>query len=374
MTIEIKKNNLLKALNHISGAVEKRNSVPILTNVKISATDSNFVLTATDMELSVTESIHANIEQDINTTIPATLFYEIVKKLPDAQDVKLQHNPDKQIFTISCSKSKFNLPTISSQDYPDIQISNIEKSFKLSKNDLQKMIDKTKFAISTEETRYYLNGLFLHDTKSNDLNILRAVATDGHRLARVDFPLPDGAENMPDIIIPRKTIYEIRKIIADDNETDEVLFEISKTKIKISFKNSHIISKLIDGTYPNYQRVIPDKNNIILKTKLKNLADAIDRVSTINIDRSKAIRFQVKSNKILLTAKNDETGDAMEEISVDFNNESIETGFNSKYLLEMTSIIDGEEAEFRFENNVSPATIHDSKDDSSLFVIMPMKV
>ena len=377
MHFKIDRNSLLKSLSHIQGVVERRNTIPILSNVKINAKNSNLEFTATDMDVAVTDNIPAEILSDGTITVPAHTFHDIVKKLPDGSSIDCSYdesNSTSKTLKIKSAKCNFTLPVIESNDFPVIETGDITHKFSVNKKDFLKLVDKTKFAISTEETRYYLNGIYLHDTNNNGKNVLRAVATDGHRLARVEVDLPEGAKDMPKIIIPRKTILEIKKVLEEDNENNEITIHISTTKIKFEFANITLISKLIDGNFPDYERVIPNNNNLILKTEVKPLAIAIDRVSTISSDKGKSVKLTLGDNKLVLSADNVEVGFAKEELAVNYASDLIETGFNSKYLIELTSVLEGETAEFHFSDGASPTLVQDSSDSSSLFVIMPMRI
>ena len=376
MHFKIDRNLLLKSLSHIQGVVERRNTIPILSNVKIEAENAKLQFTATDMDVAVTDNIEAEILKTGSITVPAHTFHDIVKKLPDEVTIDCiydQENSNK-ILQIAAAQCNFTLPVIEANDFPVIETGEITHQFTIQKNNFLKLLDKSKFAISTEETRYYLNGIFLHDTVNNSKNVLRAVATDGHRLARVEVDLPEGAKDMPKIIIPRKTILEIKKFLDENIENKEVKIYISASKIKFEFANITLISKLIDGNFPDYERVIPTNNNHILKTEVKPLTTAIDRVSTISSEKGKAVKLTLGDNKLILSADNIEVGYAKEEINVDYSHALIETGFNSKYLIELTSVLDGETAEFHFSDGSSPTLVQDSSDLSSLFVIMPMRI
>jgi DNA polymerase-3 subunit beta len=237
------------------------------------------------------------------------------------------------------------------------------------------MIDKTKFAISNEETRYYLNGVFFHQAQKNSIDILRAVATDGHRLAQYDIPLPQGAKDMNGIIIPKKMIQELRRVL--DDATGDINIQLNENKIKFSFNNMQIISKVIDGTFPDYTKVIPQSNDKSITTNNDELKKAIDRVSAVAINeetKSKAIKLIIESNKISLSVDSTARGSAIEEIDLDYNNEKVEIGFNSRYLIDICNEIDGDKINLKFLNSTSPAIILDNTDENLFFVLMPMRI
>jgi DNA polymerase-3 subunit beta len=276
---------------------------------------------------------------------------------------------------LKCGRSKFNLTTISPDDFPKISHDDLNIQFVLSATELKRMIDKTKFAISNEETRYYLNGVFLHQTQKNSIDILRAVATDGHRLAQYDIPLPQGAKDMNGIIIPKKMIQELRRVL--DDATGDINIQLNENKIKFSFNNMQIISKVIDGTFPDYTKVIPQSNDKSITTNNEELKKAIDRVSAVAINeetKSKAIKLIIESNKISLSVDSSSRGSAIEEIDLDYNNEKVEIGFNSRYLIDICNEIDGDKINLKFLNSTSPAIILDNTDENLFFVLMPMRI
>ncbi|MDC0857697.1 DNA polymerase III subunit beta, partial [Rickettsiales bacterium] len=368
------------SLSHIQGVVERRNSVPILSNLKITIDENipNKVnITATDMDIAISEDLEAIIDGFGSITVPAHKLHDIVRKLPDGCDVIISYNESStgQKLTVKAQKSNFTLPVLPSSDYPEIDIQNVSHKFTLARKDLVKLLDKARFAISTEETRYYLNGIYLHHAIANEnRKVLRAVATDGHRLASIQTDLPEGATEMPAIIIPRKTVMEIRKILEEEQNDLEINIEISESKIKVSFQDITLISKLIDGSFPDYQRVIPKNNNKVLTTDLKPLNQAIDRVATITSDKSRSIKFQIDTDKITISANDVDNGYAKEELDTEYKDSLVEAGFNSKYLLEMTSVIDGNQIRMHFSDSSSPALVEDVEDEDSLYVIMPMRV
>ena len=378
MDFNINKTLFNKALSHIQNIVEKRNTIPILSNVKLSAKDNIVELSATDMDLALVEYLEAEVKISGTITVPAYTLYDIVKKLPDDHKISVIYDESKNNnLKITSNKANFSLPVISADEFPNIESDNMEHSFTLPKNDLLNLFDQAKIAISTEETRYYLNGIYFHDTiNSNKEHVIRAIATDGHRLAKIEKKLVNGAINIPAIIIPRKTILEIIKILSETehNKNDEVKISISKTKIRIEYNNAIILSKLIDGDFPDYEKVIPTNNNLALKTPIKSFTNAIDRVSTLSFDKGKTIKMTLNDNKLLLSADNSANGSAKEEISVDYNHNKIEIGFNYRYIMELTSVLEGENIELLFADSSSPTLIQNAQNDSSLFVLMPVRV
>ena len=367
MKISIDRGALLKALNHVQSVVERRNTIPILSNVKIDADEKSISLIATDLDLEIIEKVEANVSQVGSTTVSAHILYDIVRKISEGSSIEIEQNQNDQM-ELKSGQSNFDLPCLPDEDFPEMSSGEMPCNFSMNSGDIKRLIDKTRFAISTEETRYYLNGIFLHSIN----NELRSVATDGHRLACIKSDLPSGAEEMPSIIIPRKTVGEIRKLIEDSS--DNLTIKVSDTKIQFILKDVQLTSKLIDGTFPDYERVIPKNNDKELSIETKIFSSSIDRVATISSDKSKAVKFLLKDGALTLTVINPDAGTAVETTPVDYNYEELEIGFNARYLLDIASQIDGPDMLFALEGSGSPALIKDSDDTQATYVLMPMRV
>ncbi len=420
MKLTIERAALLKALSHVQSVVERRTTIPILSNVLLRAeagpSPGMLALSATDMDLEIVERIPGQVEGEGRTTVPAHTLYDIVRKLPEGAQIEItapagsapaytgiedqaggQQNSaaasaaqlrgagvhgDPNMMTLRCGRSIFTLAVLPPEDYPLMSGGDLPYSFTLSARELRTLIDRTRFAISTEETRYYLNGIYLHATGNNEVSVIRAVATDGHRLARVEMQLPEGAAGMPGVIIPRKTVLELRKLIEEGEQ--EVEISLSETKIRFVIPGSaagssaSLISKLIDGTFPDYDRVIPSNNDKILDVKCKEFAEAVDRVSTISTEKSRAVKLSIEGSSVTVSATSPENGTAVEEIEVRYDASPIEIGFNSRYLLDITDQIDGEQAQIAISDAASPTIVRDASPDASganaLYVLMPMRV
>ena len=375
MDFRVNSTELLRALSHIHGIVEVRHTLPILSNIIITTHDNLLSLSSTNLDIFCSDDLEAEVGQNGSTSVSAATFYEIVKRLPSGSEIHASLSEEDSTLTLKCGRSKFNLTTISPDDFPKISHDDLNIQFVLSATELKRMIDKTKFAISNEETRYYLNGVFLHQTQKNSIDILRAVATDGHRLAQYDIPLPQGAKDMNGIIIPKKMIQELRRVL--DDATGDINIQLNENKIKFSFNNMQIISKVIDGTFPDYTKVIPQSNDKSITTNNEELKKAIDRVSAVAINeetKSKAIKLIIESNKISLSVDSTSRGSAIEEIDLDYNNEKVESGFNSRYLIDICNEIDGDKINLKFLNSTSPAIILDNTDENLFFVLMPMRI
>src|ERR1700716_330998 len=372
MKVTVERAQLLKSLGHVHRVVERRNTIPILGNVLVRAENARLSLKATDLDLEVTETLPAEAATSGSTTVPAHMFYDIVRKLPDGAQIVLEGDGDRSVLAIRAGRSRFTLQTLPENDFPDLAAGDMTHSFALAAPDMKRLIDRTQFAISTEETRYYLNGIYLHSAGSAKTATLRAVATDGHRLAQIDLPLPKGAAGMPGVIVPRKTVIEVQRLI-EDNEA-EVTIELSSAKIRFSIGDVVLTSKLIDGTFPDYQRVIPSGNDKELVVDKKDFEAAVDRVSTVSSERGRAVKLSLSSGKLILSVTNPDSGSATEEIEVDYDGDSIDIGFNSRYLLDIASQLDGEVAVLRLADPGSPTLIEDKDAKGSLYVLMPIGV
>ena len=372
MKVTVERTALLKSLGRVHRVVERRNTIPILANVLIRADKSKLSLKATDLDLEVTDAVDAELSPGGSTTVPAHMFYEIVRKLPEGSQIVLEASGDRAVLAIRAGRSRFTLQTLPESDFPDLAAGDMTHKFKVAAADLKRLIDKTQFAISTEETRYYLNGIYLHTAGSGKTATLRAVATDGHRLAQVDLPLPTGAAGMPGIIVPRKTVGEVQRLI-DDGEA-EIAIELSQGKIRFSIGDVVLTSKLIDGTFPDYARVIPVANDKELVVDKKDFEASVDRVSTVSSERGRAVKLSINSGRLLLSVTNPDSGSATEELEIEYSADPIDIGFNSRYLLDIAAQIEGEVAVLKLADAGSPTLIQDRDSAGALYVLMPMRV
>jgi DNA polymerase-3 subunit beta len=372
MKVTVERAALLKSVGHVHRVVERRNTIPILANVLIRAEKGKLSLKATDLDLEVVETIAAEVSPGGATTVPAHMIYDIVRKLPEGAQVVLDSSGDRASLTIRAGKSRFSLQTLPESDFPDLAAGEMTHKFALPAKDLKRLIDKTQFAISTEETRYYLNGIYLHVAGSGKAQKLRAVATDGHRLAQVELDAPKGAEGMPGIIVPRKTVGEVQRLIEDLEA--EVAIELSQTKIRFSIGDVVLTSKLIDGTFPDYGRVIPAGNDKTLIVDKPEFEAAVDRVSTVSSERGRAVKLALSAGKLVLTVTNPDSGSATEELEVEYDSDPLDVGFNSRYLLDIAAQIEGDVAVLKLADPGSPTLIQDKDSAGALYVLMPMRV
>ncbi|MCG8355129.1 MAG: DNA polymerase III subunit beta [Kiloniellales bacterium] len=372
MKLTIERGALLKSLGHVHSVVERRNTIPILSNVLVEAEDGKLSLTATDMDLTIIEAVGAEVAEPGAITAPAHTLHDIVRKLPEGAQVELNAMGESGRMALTCGRASFTLATLPKEDFPATADGELPQTFTLQAAELKNLVDRTRFAISTEETRYYLNGIYVHAAVDNEIPVLRAVATDGHRLARFEMPLPEGAAEMPGVIVPRKTVGELRKLVDEVDVPIEV--SLSDTKIRFAFGSSVLTSKLIDGTFPDYERVIPTDNDKIMQVDCKTFASAVDRVSTISTEKSRAVKLAVNDGNLTLSATSPESGSAIEEMEIGYGGNTIEIGFNSRYLLDIAQQIEGDQAQFALADSASPTVVRDLSDSSALYVLMPMRV
>jgi len=377
MKLTIERAILLKALGHVQSVVERRNTIPILSNVLMSASHGQLAFSATDLDMEITDASPAQVEGSGQITAPAHTLYEIVRKIPEGADVSLSYTGDDPRLQVHAGRSRFNLPVLPAGDFPTMSSDGLSAPIAIDTNDLIRLIDRTRFAISTEETRYYLNGLYLHAVVEDGQQRLRAVATDGRRLALAEMPAPEGFAGAPGVIIPRKTINEARRLLEDVGET--VQMGLSAQKIRFGLDHAAMTSKVIDGSFPPYERVIPRDNKRVMTLDKSLFAAAVDRVATISTEQSRGVRLTVEAGRMTLTVRNLDAGQAVEELEVDYDGEAFEIAFNARYLLDVTGQIGGEIAEFRFADVAGggmaqdPALVLDPTDAAVQYVLMPMR-
>jgi DNA polymerase-3 subunit beta len=370
MKATIERATLLRSLAHVQSVVERRNTIPILSNVLLEASaEGGIRLMATDLDLQIVETVEAAVDQPGATTVSAHTLFDICRKLPEGSQVQLSAAEGK--MAINAGRARFNLQTLPRDDFPIIAEGELPTRFELPAATLRQIIDKTRFAISTEETRYYLNGIFLH-VSDEAQPVLKAAATDGHRLARVTVPRPEGAEGMPDVIVPRKCVAELRKLLEEVDGTVGVT--LSNTKIRFDLGAAILTSKLIDGTFPDYSRVIPTGNDRLLKLDPKSFMDGVDRVATIASEKTRAVKMAVDRDKITLSVTSPENGTASEEVPGDYSAQPFEIGFNARYLMDILHQIDGDLVEVHLADAAAPTLIRENDTAPALYVLMPMRV
>ena len=372
MKATIERATLLKCLSHVQSVVERRNTIPILSNVLIEASSAGTVkVMATDLDLQVVETMSAvSVESAGAITVSAHLLFDIARKLQDGSQVSLETADNR--MAVKAGRSRFSLPTLPRDDFPMIVEGDLPTSFELPAATLAQLIDRTRFAISTEETRYYLNGIFLHVSDEE----LKAAATDGHRLAKFTLARPDGAEGMPDVIVPRKCVAELRKLLEEALDTN-VLIDLSASKVRFTLGGQNgvvLTSKLIDGTFPDYTRVIPTGNDKLLRLDPKSLWEGVDRVATIATEKTRAVKMALENDKVTLSVTSPDNGTAAEEVPADYSSEGFEIGFNANYLKDILGQIDGDTVELHLADAGAPTLIRQNDKSPALYVLMPMRV
>ena len=372
MKLKIERSVLLRSLSHMQSVVERRNTIPILSNVRLDASaGGNVRLTATDMDIAVVESIVANVDQQGGATAPAHMLYDIARKLPDGAEVQISTKAGGGKLVLEAGRFSMSVSCLPVEDFPVMSDGELPFNFSIAGPDLKRLFLKTRFAISQEETRHYLNGIYLHSDKKGN-GTLRAVATDGHRLACVDTSAPKGAENIPGIIVPRKVVGEVLKLLEESEA--EVKVSLSETKVRFSLESVILTSKLIDGSFPDYARVIPSANDQPLAVDRKAFTRAVDLVSTVSTEKSRAVKIGLGDNKIVVSAVGPDAGSAEEEVDAGFAGDAFDIGFNARYVLDMVDQIEGDSVEFILADSASPTLVRDPEDASVVFVIMPMRV
>ena len=372
MKFSIERAVLLKAVAQAQSVVERRNTIPILANVLIEASGDDVTFRATDLDIEVVDKAPAKVERAGATTVSAVTLNEIVRKLPDGALVTLADDGAAGRLTIEAGRSNFALATLPKEDFPVMASSEYAANFSAPAPVLRRLFDKSKFAISTEETRYYLNGVYMHVADADGGKVLRCVATDGHRLARIDADLPEGAAGMAGVIVPRKTVGELRKLLDDDDA--QIAVSVSETKIRFATPEITLTSKVIDGTFPDYSRVIPTGNTRRLEVDAAEFARAVDRVATVSSERSRAVKLALDEDRLILSVNAPDSGAAEEELAVAYADERLEIGFNAKYLLEIASQVDRENAVFMFNSSGDPTLMREGNDTTAVYVVMPMRV
>jgi len=372
MQLAIERTALLRSLSHVQNVVERRTTIPILSNVMLRAEGESLHLTATDMDLSMAASEDARVGEPGATTVAAHTLFEIVRKLPEGAEVVLEQPGGAVELSLKAARSSFTLPALPADEFPAMDLDELEVRFGMDAGDLKRLIDKTRLAISTEETRYYLNGIHLHAAGAGPAAMLRGVATDGHRLAKIEIGLPEGAESIPAIIVPRKTVGELRKLI--DTVDGAVRVAVSPTRIQFVLERAVLVSRLIDGTFPDYERVIPVGNEKVATLDTKAFGSAVDRVATISTERARAVKLGFDEGRVTLSAVSTEAGRAEEELDADYAGEPLEIGFNSRYILDMLAEVEGDRVIMEMANPAAPTLVKDPADSGTVYVLMPMRV
>jgi len=369
MKFSVNQQDLQQALNYCQGVIEKRSTLPILSNILLDVKDTKLTITATDLDLIFIHQIN-NIEviKEGKITTTSSIMYDIVRKFSSGKKINLTLNESDKLH-LESEKSVFNLNCISASEFPVTDENFNENEFLIKSKKLLKLLNKCKFSVSNDETRHYLSGIYFHQTEVEDKNFLTAVATDSHRMSISKIKL-DNKINFDPIILPKKTIFQLCSLL--ESYDGDVKISNLKSKIKFELSNSILISKLIDGKFPNYIQVIPKNNQKKLEIDLKIFLNSVDRVASVSLDKKDGVKFNLSKDTLNLSVNNTNSGDGKETLTVKFDH-NLEISFNSRYLIDVASQLDGEKIEIFLNDTSSPALVKDPSDFDSIFVVMPMK-
>jgi len=371
MEFTINRDIFLKALSHANGIIEKKTTLPILSNILIETKDSKIKITATDLDIIYNEKIvPQELKKEGSTTTSASILYDILRKLEPNTKVEISlQGPNK--IKLLAENSKFNLLCLPSDNFPLSDEDINQEGFEISCQKLLKLLNKTKISISNDETRHYLNGIYLHKIKLENKSFLCGVATDSHRLSSSSLEI-DQSINIESIILPKKTIFQLISLL--EQSTGVIKVSNNKSKIKFEMDTGVLISKVIDGRFPEYTKVIPQGNDKILQIKLEDFKNSIERVTTVSSDRKEGVKMTISKDSVQLSVNNPSSGEGIENIKAKFNSGDLNISFNSKYLMDITSQIDNEFIVINLKDAGSPVLINDLSDKNSFHVVMPMKI
>ena len=369
MKFNVNQQDLQKSLNYCQGIIEKRSTLPILSNILLDVSNSKLKITATDLDLIFIHEIqNVEILEEGKTTTSSSIMYDIVRKFSSGKKINFSDIGENKLH-LESEKSVFNLNCMSPADFPLSEENFSENEFSINSKKLLKLLNKCKFSVSNDETRHYLSGIFFHQTQHDDKTFLTAAATDSHRMSISKIGLSEKIEFEP-IILPKKTIFQLCTLL-EDYEGDVKISNI-KSKIKFELENSILISKLIDGKFPNYLQVIPKENQKKLEVDLKLFLGCVDRVASVSLDKKDGVKFNISKDVLNLSVNNTNSGDGKESLNVKFDHE-LNISFNSRYLIDVASQLEGDNIEVFFKDSGSPALIKDPGDFDSIYVVMPMK-
>lgn len=379
MKLSISRETLFKALRHCQAVVEKRTSIAILGNVRLKATKTESTdsdngvleLTATDNDLTIQGTSEAFVSKEGVTTVGAHKLFEIVSKIKEGVMVEMTLSDDGTRLSINADRSKFSLATLPADAFPDMTHVEDGVTCEVSSPALKRLMRKSVFAAANDETRAYLNGIFLHVAEANGGKVLRSAATDGHRLAQVDEPLPEGAADLPGVILPRKAVSELLQL---SEENDNITLRVNDTKIQAEVPSLTLTSKVIDGSFPDYDKVIPKGNEKEMDVPRKSLMDAVGRVAILSHEKSRSVKFSLDKGSLIISANNPDQESAVDELKVGYSDDAFDVGFNARYVADIGGQVESEDVRFFFKDSQSPVLVKDPSDDAALFVVMPMRV
>ena len=367
MDLSVSKKIFFQSLSHFQSVVEKRNTIPILSNLKLKAYNGSLEVTATDLALEISEKILANIKTEGELTIPSQLLFDIVRKAPEDSRIELREESESGQVFIFFGDSKFSLPYLPTSDFPEMEEENLNQSISLDSKKLSYLLNDTKFSMGVDESRQYLNGIYFHHIE----NKLIAVATDGHRLSKCQVICEQNFADFEGIIIPKKTVFEITKIL--ENVSESIKLSFSKTKIKLDLKNLILTSKLLNANFPDYESVIPKKNELIMKTDSDSFAETIDRVSTVSSEKFRTVKLDISENLCVVSSFGQEKSAGTEQLKVEYSGPNININFNAKYILDVLSILKKGEISLSFSIDTAPTVLESIESPDSLYLIMQMR-
>jgi DNA polymerase III subunit beta len=371
MQFSIKRDILLKSLNLVQGVVEKKNTLEILSNVLLEAKDKKIKIVATDLDLVFFDEIeNVNIIEEGSTTTSATILFDILRKISANSEIKFELKTENKL-RLKSDNSDFNLKCLPVDSFPNFSDNFDENEITLKCSKLLKLLNKTKISISNDDTRHYLNGIFLHLTESGANTYLTGVATDSHRLSSSSIEI-DGAKNFNSLILPKKTVFQLCNLLQEND--GNIAVKIGESKIQFQIGNTKLTSKVIDGKFPDYRKVVPEGNNKTLVVLSKDFIESIERVITVSLDRKEGVKIVINKENIKLSVNSTNSGDGNETIKANYNSEDITISFNSKYLIDIASEVEDKHLKINMKDSISPVLIEDNSDKNSYYVIMPMKI
>ena len=371
MQFEIKRDLLLQSLNFVQGVVEKKNTLPILSNVLLNLQNSKLEIVATDLDIVFFDEISdVKVIDEGSTTTSANVLFDILRKVPAGSNLNFTLKNENKL-SLKTDSSDFNLLCLPSSNFPTFDDKFDSDKLELKKESFLSLLNKTKISISNDDTRHYLNGVFLHASESNKKTFITGVATDSHRLSSSSVEV-NNVNNFSSIIIPRKTVFQMCTLLSETN--DKLILQTSQNKVKFSLGKINLISKVIDGKFPDYQKVVPKENSKTLVVSSEEFINSVERVASVSIDRKEGVKLELSRDKLKLSVNSTNSGDGNEVISVKYSGDDLAIGFNSKYLIDIASEIQDKNLTFNLKDSTSPVLVLDNADKNSFYVIMPMKI
>ena len=371
MQFVVKRDTLLKSLNFVQGVVEKKNTLPILSNVLLQLKDKKLSIVATDLDIIFYDEIEdVKIVTEGSTTTSASILYDILRKVSSNSTLSFELKSENKL-SLKSDNADFNLLCLPTDNFPTFADEFDGKEVNLDSKRFLKLLNKTKISISNDDTRHYLNGVYIHLTETNGRNFLTGVATDSHRLSSSSLEIED-INNFSSLILPRKTVYQLCSLLSEISEA--VSMQVSENKIKFSIGKTKLISKVIDGKFPDYRKVVPTSNDKTLIVSSKDFISSIERVASVSIDRKEGVKLLINKDSVQLSVKSANSGDGNEKIDAKFNSENLNISFNSKYLIDIASEVEDKNLKINLKDATSPVLVEDVSDKNSYYVIMPMKI